>query len=164
MNGKDKDSAKLILEEAGLIVKLQENDSFNKSIEDNQVIEQSFAAGSIVANKSTIVLTYNSSRLRMNYIDQDDSYLAKAEGKLPATISSLTFDDIYNNKPVGGFRLVTDETASIGLIDIPQNCTSVYINSPNVTIDKVIINNSKKGLWNRVNIDCKNTPIVEYTK
>ena len=168
--GMDKDEAVKMLEKKGLIVELQESSDFDESIENGQVIVQSFAAGTIVAYKSKIVLTYNSSRFRTDYIEVADFCNASIKGKLPSTIQSITIDNEHNGKPVAGFYLSTNDTASIDTIIIPENCGknwkncgTVCVNSPNITINKIIINGTKDaGCF--MHISCKNTPVIEYTK
>ena len=100
---------------------------------------------------------------RIDYIEIDNYYNASVNKELPSSIQSITIDNEHNGKPVGGFYLSTDDTVSIGNIIIPENCVNVCINSPNITINKIIINGTKDTV-SCMPMFCKNTPVIEYTK
>lgn len=99
----------------------------------------------------------------IDYVEIDNYYNASVKKELPSSIQSITIDNEHNGKPVVGFYLSTDDTVSIDTIIIPENCENVCINSPNITINKIIINGTKDAV-SCMPMFCKNAPLIEYTK
>ena len=99
----------------------------------------------------------------IDYIEIDNYYNASVKKELPNSIQSIIIDNEHNGKPVVGFYLSTDDTVSIDTIIIPENCENVCINSPNISINKIIISGTKDAV-SCMPMFCKNTPVIEYTK
>ena len=159
----NKDTAKESLEKLGFVVELQEDPKYDDTIADGNIVSQSLNEGTVVIKGAKIVLSYNSARFRVNYVEMGDFYNASITGNLPDALENITIDTAYNNKMIVGFYLTTDDSCSINTITIPNSCDSISVNAPNLTIKKIIIDN-KEGTVFCMPIFCKNQPIIEYRR
>ena len=137
---------------------VQNNDNNNSSENQNSV--------SLTGGNQTSISQIESGgkdEFGIDYVEIDNYYNASIKKELPNSIQLITIDNEHNGKPVVGFYLSTDDTVSIDTIIIPENCENVCVNSPNITINKIIINGTKDTV-SCTPMFCKNTPVIEYTK